>query len=150
MRAINHALTGAAIGLAVGNPWVAAPAAVASHFVLDAVPHYGSEIASLKTLEFRNLLILDAILCVVLVLVLAAGRPEHWLLAAVCAFLATAPDFMWTRNYLRARRGKSGQPSQGIAALLHSKIQWFERPIGAVVELAWVFTSIFIIALLVA
>ena len=33
MRATNHALTGAIIGLTVQNPWVALPAAFLSHFV---------------------------------------------------------------------------------------------------------------------
>jgi hypothetical protein len=37
----NHVLSGAAIGAAVGEPLAALPLGVASHFGLDALPHWG-------------------------------------------------------------------------------------------------------------
>lgn len=41
MLVTNHVLSGAALGAAVRNPWVAFPLGFASHLVLDAVPHWG-------------------------------------------------------------------------------------------------------------
>ena len=137
MTAANHALTGALIGLAIGEPLIALPAALLSHFVCDALPHYGSKNpeATLKTNRFRNYLTVEAALCFLLVLTLALVRPEHWLLAAVCAFLATSPDFLWIPRYLKTRAGKQWHP--GRFSTFAADIQWFQRPIGAVVEVVW-------------
>lgn len=41
MLITNHVLSGAAIGAAVARPAVALPLGVASHFALDATPHWG-------------------------------------------------------------------------------------------------------------
>lgn len=65
MTATNHALTGAAIGLLVGEPLIAVPAAIASHFICDALPHYGRVGPDSKTIGskgFRNYLLSDAAL----------------------------------------------------------------------------------------
>ncbi|HSX45413.1 MAG TPA: hypothetical protein VLG27_00220 [Candidatus Saccharimonadia bacterium] len=152
MRAINHALTGALIGLAVGEPSVAVPAAVASHFVCDAIPHYDGLPARPTPLMkqrwihsklFKKLLVADAALCLVLVAVLADLEPAHWLLAAVCAFAAAAPDFLWIPRFL-ARKAKP-QKLTGFNKFAGG-IQWFQRPIGAVVEVAWFIAAIILIA----
>lgn len=39
MLTTPHLLVGAAIGAQFNNPYIVVPAAVASHFVLDSVPH---------------------------------------------------------------------------------------------------------------
>lgn len=41
MLVTNHVLSGAVLGAAVGSPWLAFPLGVASHFALDATPHWG-------------------------------------------------------------------------------------------------------------
>jgi hypothetical protein len=41
MLITNHVLSGAAIGAASGRPAAALPLGVASHFALDALPHWG-------------------------------------------------------------------------------------------------------------
>lgn len=146
MTATNHALTGAIIGLVVGQPLLAVPAAVASHFICDALPHFKSNLPDkvmLKTKGFRNYLIVDASLCVLLVAILAIFQPQHWLLASVCAFAATSPDLLWINKYLRIRRGKSWQ--RNSFAKFAGGIQWFQRPIGAVVEVAWFIAAIIIL-----
>lgn len=145
MTAINHALTGAVIGLVVGEPLIALPAALASHFVCDALPHFGSgqpPATHLKTKIFRYYLVTDASLCVLLVAILAIFQPQHWLLASVCAFLATSPDLLHINKYLKLSRGQHWK--RGTFAKFADDIQWFERPIGAVVEIAW-FTAALII-----
>lgn len=142
MRAINHALTGAIIGLVVGEPLLAVPAAVTSHFVCDALPHHGHDDKSdsakhqqLRSKLFRYQLYVDALLCAGLVAILFALTPNHWLLAAICAFAAAAPDFLWFRRYLAALRNHHWQPTKFDA--FAGNIQWFQRPIGFVVEIAW-------------
>ncbi len=138
MTAINHALTGSVIGLAVGQPWLAIPAAIVSHYVCDALPHFKANLPDdilLKTRGFRNYLAAEAALCFSLVLALAVFQPLHWVLAAVCAFAAAAPDLLSINKYLLMRKGRRWKP--GRYARLASKIQWFERPIGGLVEVAW-------------
>jgi hypothetical protein len=138
MRAINHALTGSLIGLTLGDPIVALPLAVASHFICDAIPHHASSEDPVKALRkpiFKQLLIGDAVLCVALVIFLALAQPEHWILAAVCAFLAASPDFLYVRRFITAKRNQPYTPGRFIKWT--TDIQWFQRPIGWVVEIVW-------------
>jgi hypothetical protein len=144
MRAINHALLGSVIGLSVGNPWIAVPVAVASHFALDMVPHHDFSKNSLNRPIFLNVAIADTIACAILVMLLAYWQPTHWPLAALCAFLAVSPDFMWIPRYMRFRRNEPAKDQKGIVAF-HHHIQWFQRPIGGFVEIAWFFSFAYVL-----
>jgi hypothetical protein len=149
MRAINHALTGAIIGVVVREPVIAVPAALASHFICDMIPHYDTVLTGankrkwIGSKEFSYLLYFDAVLCISLVLILAIRHPAYWLLAAVCAFVATSPDLLFMRRYLRARHNKNSKLGQLVKLTI--KIQWFQRPIGAVVEVAWFMAALIIL-----
>jgi len=149
MTAINHALTGAAIGLIIGEPLVAVPAALTSHYVCDALPHFGFNLRApakrkaISTNGFRNYLLAEAALCLALVVVLALLKPQNWLLAAVCAFLAAAPDLFSVKRYLAIRHGRYWRPN--LYSRFASNIQWFERPIGAAVEAAWLIAALVIL-----
>jgi hypothetical protein len=146
MTAINHALTGTVIGLLVGQPLLAVPLAVGSHYVCDALPHFGTGLPDkvvLKSNKYRDYLAVEAGLCFLLVVGLVGFRPEHWLLAAICAFAAAAPDLLSINKYLTIRRGRRWQPGRYVR--FASRIQWFERPIGAVVEVAWFVAALVII-----
>jgi hypothetical protein len=146
MTAINHALTGTAIGLLVGQPLLAVPLAVGSHYVCDVLPHFGTGLPDkvvLKSNKYRDYLAVEAGLCFLLVVGLAGFRPQHWLLAAICAFAAAAPDLLSINKYLAIRRGRRWQPGRYVR--FASAIQWFERPIGAVVEVAWFVAALVII-----
>lgn len=134
MRAINHALAGATIGLVVASPYVAVPTALVSHFALDVVPHHGQEDSEVGKAWFVRVLAVDALLCVALVATLTIFRPHAWPLAALCAFVATVPDFMWVNELRYARRGLA-RPKRRKVVHAHAAIQWFARPIGATVEL---------------
>jgi hypothetical protein len=138
MRAINHALTGAVIGLAIAEPAAAIPLAIVSHFVCDAIPHYGQndpEDQRLQSSLFRRLIYFDTILCFGLVILLAINRPINWQLAVICAFLAAAPDLLSINKYRHALAHTKYHPN--LYSKFASQIQWFERPIGVVVEVAW-------------
>jgi hypothetical protein len=147
MRAINHALTGATIGLVSGEPLFAVPTALVSHFLLDMIPHHGSQSrnpGSLRSSLFRRTLYADALLCTLLVMVLAGRHPLHWLLGAICAFVATAPDLFWYKRYRLALAGKNWRP--GWFEKWASDIQWFQRPIGWLVEIAWFAAAIIVVS----
>jgi hypothetical protein len=135
MTATNHALTGALIGLTVHNPWISLPAALLSHIVCDSIPHFGREKDWLKKSSFTHYLMLDAALCILLVALLFAFQPAYWALAAVCAFVATSPDLLWIRQFMLVRSGRQYSPN--VVERFLGWIQWFQRPIGALIELAW-------------
>ena len=147
MIATNHALTGAIIGLTVAQPVPAMLLAVLSHFVLDALPHFKvnqPEDKLLKSTWFRNYLVVEALLCFSLVVVLFIARPAYWFVPALCAFLAAAPDLLSFNKYLKTRRGQPWKP--GWYVKFAGGIQWFQRPIGAVVEIVWFVMAVIVLA----
>ncbi len=100
MTATNHALAGAAIGLSITQPVLALPLALASHFVMDAIPHFGIKFTQSKKNRkiFHSYLLIDAALLATIIISLyltGAG----WLVFA-CLFLAGCPDFFQAYNYL--------------------------------------------------
>lgn len=151
MTAANHALTGTLIGLVVGNPWLAVPAAVASHFICDALPHYdvpgkttAERIQSNFFLRFQ--ILAGALLCGLIVLGLALTHPIHWLLAAICAFAAASPDLLYVPRYLHVRKTGKDNVERFWFWRFHDRIQWFQRPIGGVVEVVWAFSALILIS----
>lgn len=145
MTAANHALTGTAIGLVIGQPILALPLALISHYVLDALPHFESgqgEHAYTKK-WFHNYLKAEFLVCVLIVAVLFWLQPAYWLLASVCAFVAAAPDLASIKRFVLQKDGKHYNP--GRYARFASKIQWFEKPIGAVVEVFWAIAMLAVI-----
>jgi hypothetical protein len=45
MLVLPHVATGAALGALIGDPLIVVPAAIASHFILDVVPHWQETMA---------------------------------------------------------------------------------------------------------
>ncbi|CAN5337936.1 hypothetical protein BH09PAT4_BH09PAT4_07430 [soil metagenome] len=144
MIATNHAVTGAIIGLAVHNPLIALPVALLSHLVCDALPHFGLSKDWIATRVFSAYLVVDAALCGVLVALLFWSGSPNWLLASVCAFAAASPDFISIRKFRAARKGKNFVPN--VLERFLKNIQWFERPIGAAVEAAWLVCGVIILS----
>jgi hypothetical protein len=151
MTATNHALTGTLIGLLIDKPYLALPLAFLSHFICDAIPHYGSVERDdvLKTKTFKEYLVVEAGLCALIVLVLALTHPPYWQQASVCAFLAASPDLYWFKRYKAALDNKKWKPD--LFGKFASDIQWFQTPkryiapIGIFVELFWFSTAILLI-----
>lgn len=126
---------------------MAVPAALASHFICDAIPHFkfqGEDAQTLRQRFFVIYLLAEAGLCGLLVLALGLAQPLHWVLAAICAFVAASPDLLSIRKFVLMRQGKPWRPTwYGKFA---GGIQWFERPIGLVVELAWLVAVVAILS----
>jgi hypothetical protein len=142
MTAANHALTGTFIGLSLGNPWLALPLAFASHFVCDAIPHFDvpgktaeDRMSSRQFLYIQ--IIMGAVLCGLIVLGLALSRPEHWFLAALCAFAAASPDLLYVPRYMYLKKTGRDSVDRFWFWKFHNAIQWFQRPVGFIVEIVW-------------
>lgn len=103
MTATGHALIGTVIAAKVGNPVLAIPIAVASHFLADALPHWDTGTNKLK--KSKRLFFFESILDVLLGFVLS------WLLitwvfpstnlsyAFLIIIMAQLPDWL-TAPYL--------------------------------------------------
>lgn len=140
MTEINHALTGAAIGLSTSEPALALPLAFLSHFALDSLPHFGVTWPSevwVGSKRFKIYLAAEAILCIILVVVLAATHPKNWLVASLAAFLATSPDLFWLKRFLVVQKTARDIPNKSWFDRFHAAIQWYEKPPGAAVEAVW-------------
>ena len=147
MTATNHALTGALIGLTIHQPILAIPTAFVSHYVLDAIPHMDCFFfEDPKTKAFRFYLATEAILCFMIVLILAISQPAYWQLSVACAFVAASPDFMWLTSFIAQQNGKRELTPKLWFVKLHAKVQWFTKPIGLLVEIAWAFAAILLLA----
>lgn len=146
MTATNHALTGAIIGLTVANPWVAIPAAFLSHFICDIIPHFGVADEEVGKLWFRYYLAGEAFCCLAVVLVLYSMHPAGWVAASFAAFAATTPDFASIRQFWYAYQGRSSQYTRGVCMRFLARTQWFQRPIGAAVELVWFACALYILS----
>ena len=135
MTTSNHLFTGAVIALTVKQPLLAVPLSLLSHYVLDALPHFGykgaSDLASM--LRFRLTLIMESVnlIGIPLLIYLLWGNSVWVYLAALAAI---TPDFVWIYRYYWYDRFGLAVPL-GRFSQWHLSIQWGERPWGIVVEL---------------
>jgi hypothetical protein len=137
MTATNHALAGAVIALVVKQPWLALPLALASHFALDSLPHFGNHPKfALTSRSFLFLLAADAGAALAILLSLGLLLPGYWLVPVAGAILAMSPDLLWFPNYVRGVTGRR-QKKVDPFTRWHSSIQHYELPWGWYVELAW-------------
>lgn len=142
MTATNHALTGAAIAIVINEPVLAIPLAFLSHYVIDALPHFGipgSIKERNKSLLGRVVVSVDAIcfISALVILPLLAHRinVSPWLVLA-CMLAAFAPDAVYLIRF--PKELKTGEFIKGgIFSRFHRKIQWFERPWGILVEIVF-------------
>ncbi len=130
MTGFNHVLTGVTIAVVVQQPVLAPLVALASHFLLDMMPHFGG------LTWFNNwgkqlivLTVMDALLCTIFLLLGITFFPQHIHLILLCAVFAILPDLLWIFHY---RYGV-----QHRFFVFHQAIQRYERPWGAFVEVAF-------------
>lgn len=135
MMATNHGLTGAALGLAVHEPVAAVGLALGSHFILDAMPHFGSESHASK--GFLTLIAFDLLGIIAIISLLAGLQPDNWQLAIGCAVVAMIPDVMWLPNWLLTLSGRAKRPHKHFLPRFHKSIQWAEKPNNWPVEIIW-------------
>lgn len=94
MLTTPHAVTGATIAVLLPHPLLCVPVAIASHFVLDSVPHWQETLAPYTPTRKTYIRIpIDLALALVLVAFIARLQPEHVGLIWTGAISANVPDF---------------------------------------------------------
>ena len=138
MTGLNHAATGALVAAAFNKPLISLPAALLSHFVVDAIPHWNYNVPGGVGGRIR-VMIADLFLSLTLLLLLALSvGATGWLIVAG-GLLGIAPDTMWLRFFLTGKPAIHGNRKSLINRIreFHSWIQWSETSKGLLVEIAW-------------
>ena len=131
MIGFNHAIVGGLIGYALPLP-VAVPAAIASHFLLDALPHYGLPYKLRdRSRIWKPFFIFDFFATACLIIVPVTTHNYGML---ICGVLAVLPDFVWVTHVIRKRTFDLGEHKNWYTKY-HAKIQRCERPWGIWIEL---------------
>lgn len=140
MTLTNHLFTGSLMAKVLPLP-VALPLAFASHFVLDALPHFG--FVDIDDYEVRRrhkrllmcVVTVDFLLAVALTFWLVGSGHGKWLIAGLAAF---SPDVIWIYRFVVDEKfGKLEPPEGGRFVKFHAGIQRFERIWGGGVEVAY-------------
>jgi hypothetical protein len=131
MIGFNHAAVGGFTGVFLPLP-IAIPAAIASHFVLDMLPHYGIPHTRRNEHFWRLFGITDFIVSWLLL----GGTPLHRGHYAIflCALAAASPDFIWVARIMRTKSFDLSQHKSRFAKW-HASIQHWERPWGIFIEI---------------
>jgi len=131
MTATNHALSGALIGAFLPLP-IAVPLAFASHFILDALPHYGiARGLRDSSRSYRAIVLADVF--VALSIGLAAIVFGKWRME-ITGWVAYSPDITWVVQYARTR--SLDLKDSNWFTRFHHRIQRYESQKGLFVELA--------------
>src|SRR3954469_10611419 len=119
MVASNHALSGAIIGAVLPLP-IAIPLAFMSHFLLDALPHYGIDRKERVTsLTYRLVIGCDLAVGISGGILLAVLHKWNML---ICGTIAYSPDLTWVWYYFRQGRTLDLKTQDKFMAF-HRKIQ---------------------------
>ena len=133
MIGFNHAAVGGLLATVLPLP-LAIPVAVASHFVLDALPHYGIPHRLRDKSRFWKVVGIGDFAASWLILgclsLFAWDRPDIFL----CGLAAASPDFIWVLRILRHRSFDLSHNTSRFTRW-HVAIQRYERPWGIYIEL---------------
>ena len=135
-------MTGALIALIVKQPALSLPLALLSHFVIDAIPHYGYGSLPLKVRDIQKHFLGKQIADTYFALGLFWLVPyllrhqQAPIITSLCMLVAFIPDAVWSYQYVMAQRRGSYNPWNWFTRL-HKAIQWCERPWGIYVEIIW-------------
>lgn len=137
MTATNHGLVGSVVAITLHRyPLLAIAVAPFTHFILDAIPHYGDSSLDLRSGKFFRILFSDMALAVLSTLLIAFVWSQIAWLIILCAFLAASPDLMWLwLEYIKPTDRKNWP----LIARFHSLIQWSQTRPGFIVETIWFF-----------
>ena len=139
MLFLNHGLSGIALGLSIDNPAILIPTALASHLVLDAVPHFGFSDVHFESdngTEFRIPKvfvtgIVDGCIAISLLIVALISFPTRRGHILIGWFVAVSPDLFYLPEVLFKRN------ISGAFGVFHEWVQWYEREPGIISEIIW-------------
>ncbi len=113
------------------QPLLAAPLAFFSHFLLDIIPHFGgTPIYEFGHKYFLYIMAGDALITINAITLICFLSPSLAAVIILCALCAVLPDIILFTYYT------SGKPNTWFHKT-HLKIQWYEHPPGAIVELSY-------------
>lgn len=142
MTATNHALTGAMVATVIKQPFLALPLAFISHFICDALPHFGIDFKFGSRAMYTWLTVdgLAALAAALFLVLLGVNQPVF---LALAGFVAMSPDLAWLYYGIN---GKLGQPAQmDPVSRFHATIQWCSNVPGILVEFVWAVAMLAII-----
>lgn len=138
MTATNHVLAGAVIAAAVHQPAIALPLAFLSHFLLDALPHYGDREDPARALaRLKWVLPVDSAVALAVLLSLVLLGPLHWQIVVLGGVLGASPDLLQIPRYIRYLRTGNSAPDKDWLSRFHHIIQWGERSWGIFAEIIY-------------
>ena len=131
MISFDHGLVGGAIAHFLPLP-LALPVALASHFVLDAMPHYGTPHKSRDNSRFwKVFFVLDAFATFGLAAYAILDGHYAMFLGGLAGVI---PDFIWVGRVIRTRSFDLSHNTNWFTKF-HFAIQRYEWPGGLIVEL---------------
>ena len=146
MTGFNHAITGAFVAAVFNEPLISLPAAFASHFVADAIPHWNYQVKG--GLRARHaVMAADLLFSLVLLLILTATvNATPWLVFAG-GIAGIAPDTMWLPYFLTGKPSNISSQKNPLHLFrrFHFWIQWSETAKGLYVEFIWFFIMLWLI-----
>lgn len=131
-----HVLTGCAIATKISQPKLAMATALGAHFALDSVPHFGNAPAfGLKGVFFPTVVAIDSFIIAAILTIFckAAYKSKDKLLAKrflLCAVASAMPDLLLLLKGVAI-------PENWWLYQFHSAIQWYQQPIGILIEIIY-------------
>ncbi len=143
MLLTNHTLTGVLLGLTIDDPLLLAPAGVASHLLLDVVPHFSPDARKDYNPSFRSTIFLvwgslDFAVSVIVTIGACLAWPRRAGHIALGVVAADLPDLTYIPIVLFGRRRTDRVPGYKSVINFLVRIQWYERPPGIITEVLWV------------
>lgn len=133
MLAANHTIAGVLIGLSVQQPLVAVPIALASHFLLDVIPHHGNDIRFKRgQRRYNQKVALDGLVSIQIALTAVMLQPQAAGMILIAVFSSLLPDLLWPIALHIKQKG----PLWGYFKF-HKHIQHSETPRGIIMEALW-------------
>jgi hypothetical protein len=144
MIGFNHGLTGGLIAHFLPLP-VALPLALASHFLMDMLPHYGIPNSQRDKSSFWKIFfVIDAFATLGLAIYAILDNHVDMFLGGL---FATMPDYIWVGRIIKTRSFNLSNNTNKFTKW-HVKIQGYERPWGIWVEIPLALILFYIVIIL--
>jgi hypothetical protein len=125
MTLTSHYLVGVGAAIVFKNPLLALPVAFASHFVLDALPHYGVPVG--KSFRGKSIIrtsLIDVPVFIFGVILTFYNYPAWYFISGIIAY---SPDLAWIYRFtLKEKFGKIPPAPSNALNAFHSTIQKHE------------------------
>ena len=142
MLALNHALFGSIIAVTLKQPAIVVPAAAASHFALDVLPHFGNADSFGRfSKSYYRVIKADAIATIATGICIMALWPQMAIIIFLGGFSAVAPDLIWPLAIHTNSKSLLGKYFR-----IHKAIQLSETRKGIIFEIVWL--GVFVSALI--